>query len=457
MFLLYVFTIPILIICCKSDEPESTDLVGSANMDQVSRSNGQYPNSQTLFEQGRTLQARAEFVRAEEKYRQASTLEPQNAQYHFRLGTVLHAQSRYGEAKNSLLKSLSLKVDYAAPRIALAKLLYDIEGKVDTAQILLREAISLAPQSDEARYTLGLIFLREGSPRKAIETFSDLVKNDSTNSKARMQLGFSFFQANQLDEAKFELDKVAESFPYEGSIYNALGQINMRLENIPTGRAFLERARALEEEDTQLQPLRDTLRQYPNHPQAYYNLATMYARFGRLRISAEHFSQAISLDTTYSPAYLGLGNLFQRLGSTPETRTEYAKRALAYYSKALALNPASAETHNNLGLMLLNSENTGKALSHFEKAVNLQPNTGFYVANLGFVQYKLGKHGIAIETLNRALMLDSTLYAAHETLGDIALYKKDIEVALGHWQAIPEKNIRGNLRKKIENAQQTNR
>ena len=80
MFLLYVFTIPILIICCKSDEPESTDLVGSANMDQVSRSNGQYSNSQTLFEQGRTLQARAEFVRAEEKYRQASTLEPQNAQ-----------------------------------------------------------------------------------------------------------------------------------------------------------------------------------------------------------------------------------------------------------------------------------------------------------------------------------------------------------------------------------------
>ena len=104
--------------------------------------------------------------------------------------------------------------------------------------------------------------------------------------------------------------------------------------------------------------------------------------------------------------------------------------------------------------MLLNSGNTKKAFSHFEQAVNLQPETGFYIANLGFVQYKLEKHEIARETLNRALMLDSTLYAAHETLGDIALHKKDIEVAIKHWQAIPEDNIREKLRKKIEDAQQ---
>ena len=269
MFLLYIIIIPILIISCESEENKLTDLIDTTDTDQVSTSNSQYSNPQDLFDQGRALQTRAQFVRAEEKYRQASILEPKNAQYHFRLGTVLHAQSRYGEAKISLLKSLSLKVDYAAPRIALAKLLYDVEGKVDTAQILLREAISLAPQSDDARYTLGLVLLREGSPGKAIEIFSNLIKIDSTNSKARMQLGFSFLQADQLDEAKIELDKVAEVIPYEGSIYNALGQINMRLENIPTGRALLERARTLEEEDTQLQPLRDTLRQYPNHPQAF--------------------------------------------------------------------------------------------------------------------------------------------------------------------------------------------
>ena len=454
MFLLSIFLIPILIISCESEEKKLTGLIDTGDTEQVSISNNQYSNPQDLFDQGRALQARAQFVRAEEKYRQASTLEPKNAQYHFRLGTVLHAQSRYGDAKISLLKSLSLKVDYAAPRIALAKLLYDVEGKVDTAKILLREAISLVPQSDDAQYTLGLILQREGSPEKAIEIFSNLIKNDSTNYKARMQLGFSFLQADQLDEAKIELDKVAEIFPYESSIYNALGQINMRLKNIPIGKALLERARTLEEEDTKLQPLRDILRQYPNHPQAFYNLATMYARFGRLQISAEHFSQAISLDTTYAPAYLGLGNLFQRLGSTPQTRTEYAKRALIYYSKALALNPASAETHNNLGLMLLNSGDTEKALSHFEQAVNLQPETGFYIANLGFVQYKLEEHDIARETLNRALMLDSTLYAAYETLGDIALHKKDIEVAIEHWQAIPKNSIGEKLRKKIENAQQ---
>ena len=90
-----------------------------------------------------------------------------------------------------------------------------------------------------------------------------LVRIDSTNSKARMQLGFSFFQSNQLQNAKVELDYAAKAFPYEGSIYNTLGQINMRLKNISVGRAFARSARTLEEEDAKLQPLQDILRQFP--------------------------------------------------------------------------------------------------------------------------------------------------------------------------------------------------
>ena len=452
MSILYSLIISITVFCCKSEKPQQTNHIDT---DQVIRSDKKKVDPTDLFEQGRAMQARAQFAAAEEKYRQATTLEPQNAQYHFRLGTVLHARSRYGEAKNSLLKSLSLKPNYAAPRIALAKLLYDTEGKIDTAKGLLQEAIILAPQSDEARYILGLIYLREGEPEKAIETFSILVVNDSTNSKARMQLGFSYFQAGQLEESKIELDKVADVFPYEAPIYNTLGQIYTRLENNIASKRFFEKARVLEEENTTLQPLRDTLRQYPNHPQAFYNLATMYARFNRLRISAEHFSQAISLDSTYAPAYLGLGNLLQRLGSTQEARLEYAKRALAYYLKALKFDPESAETHNNLGLMLLNSGNIEKALFHFDQAVSLQPDKGYYIANLGFVQFKLEKFDIAQKSLNKALQLDSTLYAAHETLGDIAFQKKDIEIALDHWHTIPVKNMRKKLREKIENAKRS--
>ena len=457
MFLIFLILIPITFVCCSSDEPGSNESIDAVDSEKTFDHENQHSDPKDLFEHGLMLQARAKFVDAEHQYRQALIIEPKNAQFHFRLGSVLHAQSRFGEAKTALLKSLSLKSDYAAPRIALAKLLYDVEGKVDSAKGLLQEATILAPQAEEPRYTLGLIYLREGSSEDAIEIFSDLVSIDSTNSKARMQLGFSFFQSNQLQNAKVELDYAAKAFPYEGSIYNTLGQINMRLKNISVGRAFLDRAMTLEEEDAKLQPLQDILRQFPNHPQAFYNLATMYARFDRLRIAAEHFSQAISLDSTYAPAYLGLGNLFQRLGSTPETRTEYAKRSLAYYSKTLTLDPNSAEAHNNMGLVLLNSGNNEVALSHFEQAVNLQPNTGFYIANLGYLQYKLEKYGVAYETLNKALTLDSTLYAAHETLGDIALHKNEIESALKHWRAIPKKHMREKLLTKIENAQRAKR
>ena len=65
---------------------------------------------------------------------------------------------------------------------------------------------------------------------------------------------------------------------------------------------------------------------------------------------------------------------------------------------------------------------------------------------------KLRKFDIAQNNLNKALQLDSTLYAAHETLGDIAFEKKDVGIALERWQTIPVKIMRGELRKKIENA-----
>ncbi|MYK39346.1 MAG: tetratricopeptide repeat protein, partial [Gemmatimonadetes bacterium] len=46
------------------------------------------------FAAGRALQARGLFTHAEQAYRQALQQAPDNPQYHYYLGVVLHAQSR---------------------------------------------------------------------------------------------------------------------------------------------------------------------------------------------------------------------------------------------------------------------------------------------------------------------------------------------------------------------------
>ena len=145
------------------------------------------PTDGQLFEEGRRLQARADFKGAESRYRQAIAVAPSNP-HTFYLGTVLHATSRYGEARSLFEEAIRLKPDYAAPRIALGKLLYDVDGNSAAASKLLREALELAPQAAEARYTLALIQLREGQSEEAIRLFSELVEADSSNAQARTQL-----------------------------------------------------------------------------------------------------------------------------------------------------------------------------------------------------------------------------------------------------------------------------
>ena len=51
------------------------------------------PTDSQLFEEGRRLQARADFKGAEARYRQAIAVAPSNPQYTFYLGTVLHPKA----------------------------------------------------------------------------------------------------------------------------------------------------------------------------------------------------------------------------------------------------------------------------------------------------------------------------------------------------------------------------
>lgn len=407
---------------------------------------------EALFNQGRSLQARADFSGAERRYRQAIASAPDNAQYPYYLGTVLHATSRYGEARAAFEKSIQLKNDYAAPRIALGKLLYDVDGNADKARLLLEEALSLAPHATEAQYTLGIIQLREGLSEEAVNLFSQLVKSDSSNAQARTQLGLAYLQQNDLVRAQEELQRAASTAPYYSPAYHGLGQTFIRQGKVDVGQRLLQRAQQLEEEATQLTPHQNALRQNPNQPPAHYNLASMYARFGRLREAAQHFSQAITLDSTYALAYQGLGNLYQRLGSTPESRATYAGRARALYQRALQLNPQLAETHNNLGLLLHSTGDVATAVEHYEKAAELEPQAGFYQANLSRGHFELKQYDSARQAAERAIQADPSLNGAHETLGDIYAAQGDWTNALSAWENIGSQNTTEALDQKIAQA-----
>ena len=202
--------------------------------------------------------------------------------------------------------------------------------------------------------------------------------------------------------AESELKRATVSEPYYSAAFHGLGQTFIRQGKTEEGQRLLKHAQRLEEQASQLTPHQNALRQNPDQPQAHYNLASMYARFSRLRLAAQHFSQAFTLDSTYALAYQGLGNLYLRLGTTPESRVTYVDRARALYLRALQLNPQLAETHNNLGLLLHSSGDVQTAVQHYKQATLISPRTDFYQANLSRGYLDLEQFSKAIEAADLA-------------------------------------------------------
>lgn len=56
----------------------------------------------------------------------------------------------------------------------------------------------------------------------------------------------------------------------------------------------------------------------------------------------ENYNQAIALNPDYARAYLGLGNLYYKLGTEQDFRADYLQQALAFYDEAAARAPEAA-------------------------------------------------------------------------------------------------------------------
>lgn len=108
-------------------------------------------------------------------------------------------------------------------------------------------------------------------------------------------------------------------------------------------------------------------------------------------------------------SYMRAGNELLKASSPAE-----AERA---YRKALEINPGHADTHNNLGYLLMRTGRLEEARRHFEKSVEVQPDGAEANMNLSFLLIKAGDHERARAYLTRFLELRPDHSVGHNSLG----------------------------------------
>lgn len=194
-----------------------------------------------------------------------------------------------------------------------------------------------------------------------------------------------------------------------------------------------------------------------------------------IREQVQQFQQAVRLNSSYAPAYIGLAMSYRTLASrgfAPPKET-YAK-ALEAIRKALALEPESAQAHHELAFIdwryrwnfaeadkefkralelspdaaILHSYSLYlKSIGNFEEAANvgnrglaISPLDSFAHTNHGTVLALLGRYDDAMQEFNGVIEKDPGNYYVYERMGAVLLWQGKKQAAIAAFEKSLERS-----------------
>jgi tetratricopeptide (TPR) repeat protein len=175
--------------------------------------------------------------------------------------------------------------------------------------------------------------------------------------------------------------------------------------------------------DGALVTLHEGLALYPNAVELHVGVG--YARLARDEFAwaRRSFEEALVLDPEHEDGLAGLAETLLRFGQVDAAKRIFGRvRALGYED--------DIELMQQIGRALFRDELFDEALEYFEVAVRQAPESAEAVALVGYTQHRLGQDEAAVETLRRALKLDSGYTEARIYLGNLLYDRGDFEAAL---------------------------
>jgi tetratricopeptide (TPR) repeat protein len=128
------------------------------------------------------------------------------------------------------------------------------------------------------------------------------------------------------------------------------------------------------------------------------------------------FRKAIELNPDYAKAYNGLGVAL-------DDQEKY-EEAVAAYRKAIELKPDYALAYRNLGNALMHQGKYGEAVAAHRKAIELKPDYALAYRNLGIALRKQKKFGESATAYRKAIELKPNDADAYNGLGNALLDQK---------------------------------
>ncbi len=121
-----------------------------------------------------------------------------------------------------------------------------------------------------------------------------------------------------------------------------------------------------------------------------------------------------------------LGQFLDETGAEPANLEE----RIGCFRVAVALRPAAASAHTNLGMALKDKGQLDDAIAEYQRAIALDQNNALAISNLGYALKDKGELDDAIDACKRAIAIDPNSATAHNTLGAALHDKHQVDAAI---------------------------
>jgi tetratricopeptide (TPR) repeat protein len=370
--------------------------------------------------------------KAEDAYRHAVDLDPDDTNHRSGLAQALLAENKYPEALEQYQHLAEMDSSDPDNYLRMAEIYKELH-QLDKAEQNVLEAEKRAPGNLEVVYVKSAVYEAEARFDDAIRTLSDAVagvqsESDVTPSRRRTlavlyeQLGTLYREDQNYTAAANTYQELAQlgseedhradlllidTYRAARDMPHALDTAKKALDHYPGDREVLTEQALLIGENGQIDDsvaaLRKLLDGKPEDDlEIQFDLAQVYQegqRYPEAEQAAHAAAAAASKPPEQEMAGLVLGGVYER-----EKKYDLAE---AQFKAVLALDPHDASVLNYYGYMLADRGlRLDEATALIQRALNEDPNNPAYLDSLGWAYYRQNKLPEAEQWLRKALSFD---------------------------------------------------
>jgi tetratricopeptide (TPR) repeat protein len=243
--------------------------------------------------------------------------------------------------------------------------LWDAEEEHVEAEQDYRHALELDPDHVEARLRLAGLVTALARPREAVDDYEYLQRRQADNPAVLTGLANCHFQLGEIDRARQLLDQVLAAHPHQGPAVRLRGHLELHADAPTVAEAYL----------------REAIRQFPDDPQPYIDLALCLRALGKQEESRHFLAQAEQVKADMGR----LRALTREMAKTPhdaELRYQAGRvfiarglddEGLAWFRSALHEDPRHPPTHRALAEYYDRTGDSERASYHRRLIAGHQP------------------------------------------------------------------------------------